>query len=210
MKAPSSVDFTILITVSPGKIVKTRKVRLKKKAREEKVTRKGVSIFVALIVLAVVGFVVGVRLGVARKDASLNKTSDLTTKGLYYQLKMEKTDYNVGEPISVQLSVTNVTSSPIVLNFKKNLEFDITVRKEVDLLFAQVPKTVWRLSEDQMVYKDSHVLRVDAGKTLTFKGRWDQTNRDDKPVKPGRYQIIGNLLAEDRTQSLQLRGKTGE
>ena len=61
-----------------------------------------------------------------------------------------------------------------------------------------------------MVYKDSHVLRVDAGKTLTFKGRWDQTNRDDKPVKPGRYQIIGNLLAEDRTESLQLRGKTGD
>ena len=102
----------------------------------------------------------------------------------------------------------SVTSSPIVLDFQKNLEFDLTVRKEVDLLFAQVPKTVWRLSEKQMVYKDKHVLRVDAGKTLTFKGTWDQTNRDEESVKPGRYQIIGNLLADNRGESLQLKGQT--
>jgi Intracellular proteinase inhibitor len=188
--------------------VKTRKVRLKKRSQGEKVTRRGVFLFVGLLILAVVGFIVGVRLGVARKDANLTRSSDLTTKGLYYQLKMEKTDYDVGEPITVQLSVTNVTSGPIVLNFKKNLEFDLTVRKEVDLMFAQVPKTVWKLSEKQMVYKDTHVLRVDAGKTLTFKGLWDQKDREDKAVKPGRYQIIGNLLAENRSESLQLRGQT--
>lgn len=188
--------------------MKTRKVRLKKRTQPEKVTRKGVMIFVGLLVLAVVGFIFGVRLGVARKDASLTKSSDLKAKGLYYQLKMEKTDYTVGEPVSVQLSVTNVTSKPIILNFKKNLEFDLTVRKEVDLIFAQVPKTVWKLSEKHMVYKDNHVMRVDAGKTMTFKGVWDQKNREDQPVRPGRYQIIGNLLAEDRSESLQLRGQT--
>lgn len=192
-----------------GKSVKTRKVKLKKRSQaEEPVTRKGVIIFVSLLILAVVGFIFGVRLGVARKDSTLVNSSDLTTKGLYYQLKMEKTEYDIGEPISVQLSVTNVTSSPIVLDFQKNLEFDLTVRKEVDLLFAQVPKTVWRLSEKQMVYKDKHVLRVDAGKTLTFKGTWDQTNRDEESVKPGRYQIIGNLLADNRGESLQLKGQT--
>ncbi|MFA5506418.1 MAG: BsuPI-related putative proteinase inhibitor [Vulcanimicrobiota bacterium] len=191
--------------------MKTRKVKLKKRVQqEEPVTRKGVIVFVLLLVLAVVGFIVGVRLGVARKDSKLASSSDLTTRGLYYQLKMEKTDYDVGEPISVQLSVTNVTSNPIVLNFQKNLEFDLTVRKEVDLLFAQVPKTVWRLSEKQMVYKDNHVLRVDAGKTLIFKGTWDQTDRDDQAVQPGRYQIIGNLLADNRDESLQIKGQTGE
>lgn len=189
--------------------MQTRKVKLKKRSQpDEPVTRKGIAIFVGLLILAVVGFIFGVRLGIARKDATLVNSSDLTTKGLYYQLKMEKTDYNVGEPISVQLSVTNVSSSPIVLDFQKNLEFDLTVRKEVDLLFAQVPKTVWRLSEEQMVYKDKHVLRVDAGKTLTFKGTWDQTDRDDEPVKPGRYQIIGNLLADNREESLQIKGQT--
>jgi intracellular proteinase inhibitor BsuPI len=191
--------------------VKTRKVKLKKRSQTEKpVTRKGVIIFVSLLVLAVVGFIFGVRMGVARKDSNLVNSSDLTNKGLYYQLKMEKTEYDIGEPISVQLSVTNVTSNPIVLDFQKNLEFDLTVRKEVDLLFAQVPKTVWRLSEKQMVYKDKHVLRVDAGKTLTFKGTWDQTNRAEEPVKPGRYQIIGNLLADNREESLQIKGQTNQ
>ena len=201
----------IVQTTHSGKSVKTRKVKLKKRSQqEEPVTRKGIVVFVLLLVLAVVGFIVGVRLGVARKDSKLVNSSDLTNKGLYYQLKMEKTEYDIGEPISVQLSVTNVTSSPIVLNFQKNLEFDLTVRKEVDLLFAQVPKTVWRLSEKQMVYKDNHVLRVDAGKTLTFKGTWDQTNREDESVKPGRYQIIGNLLADNRDESLQIKGQTNQ
>lgn len=188
--------------------MKTRKVRLKKRSQQEEVTRKGVFIFVSLLVLAVVGFIVGVRLGVSRKDAALNKTSDLKVNGLYYQLQMERTDYEVGEPITVKLSVTNVTPDPIVLNFKKNLEFDLTVRKEVDLIFAQVPKTVWRLSEREDVMKEPHVLRVDAGKTLVFKGTWDQTDRENHSVTPGRYQIIGNLLAEDRQDALQLRGET--
>lgn len=188
--------------------MKTRKVRLKKRSKREEVTRKGVFVFVALLCLAVVGFVVGVRIGVSRKDAALTKSSNLESRGLYYQLQMEKTDYEVREPITVQLSVTNVTPSPIVLNFKKNLEFDLTVRKEVDLVFAQVPKTVWKLSETENVMAEPHVTRIDAGKTLVFKGTWDQTDRDKQYVVPGRYQIIGNLLADDREDALQLRGET--
>lgn len=188
--------------------MKTRKVRLKKRAKQEVVTRKGIFVFVALIVLAVVGFIVGVRFGISRKDAALTKSSSMKSRGLHYQLQMEKTDYEVREPITVELSVTNVTPDPIVLNFKKNLEFDLTVRKEVDLIFAQVPKTVWKLSERESVMAEPHTLRVDAGKTLTFKGTWDQTDRDKQYVAPGRYQIIANLLADDREDALQLRGET--
>jgi hypothetical protein len=188
--------------------VKTRKVRLKRKEEPEKVTRKGTILFVLLLVLCVVGFVIGVRVGVARKDSQLMGASDMKTRGLYYQLKMEKTLYRLGEPIKVQLSITNVSSAPIPLKFQKNLEFDLTVRKEVDLLFAQVPKTIWKLSENKMVIADPHGFVLDPGKTHTFEGQWDQKDREGKPVKPGNYQIIGNLLADDRPESLALRGKT--
>lgn len=190
--------------------MKTRKVRLKRKEEPEKVTRKGLIVFVVLLVLCVVGFVFGVRMGVARKDAKLLGSSDMKTRGLYYQLKMERTNYRLGEPIKVQLSITNVSSAPIALKFPKNLEFEITVRKEVDLLFAQVPKEIWKLSENQMVYPDAHDSIVDPGKTLNFHGVWDQKDREGKPVKPGNYQLIGNLLADDRPESLALRGKTEE
>jgi hypothetical protein len=188
--------------------MKTRKVRLKRKDEPEKVTRKGTVLFVVLLVLAVIGFVVGVRVGVARKDAKLLGSSDMKTRGLYYQLKMEKTHYRLGEPIKVDLTITNVSASPIPLKFQKNLEFELTVRKEVDLLFAQVPKTIWKLSENQMVYADAHDSIIDPGKTLEFHGVWDQKDREGKPVKPGNYQIIGNLMADDRPESLALRGKT--
>jgi hypothetical protein len=188
--------------------MKTRKVRLKRKEEPEKVTRKGTIAFVVLLMLCVVGFVVGVRVGVAKKDSSLLGSSDMKTRGLYYQLKMEKTLYRLGEPIKVRLSITNVSSAPIALKFQKNLEFELTVRKEVDLLFAQVPKTIWKLSENQLVFADVHNSVIDPGKTLQFLGTWDQKDRDGKPVKPGNYQIIGNLLADDRPESLALRGKT--
>lgn len=192
-------------------MAKTRKVRLKRRSQQtEQVTKKGIALFVGLLVLAVVGFIVGIRMGVARKDANLSSSSNLTEKGLYYQLKMGKTSYTLGEPIGIELSVTNVTANPIVLNFQKNLEFDLIVRKEVDLLFAQVPKTVWMLSDKKSVYQDQHVVRLDAGKTLTFEGVWDQTDRDSNSVQPGRYQIIGSLLADDRSSALQIRGQMNE
>ncbi len=190
--------------------MKTRKIRLKKKLEPERTTRKGKVIFVLLLVLVVVGFVVGVNLGVAQKNSDLYKSADLRTGGLHYQLKMERTNYRLGEPIKVQLFVTNVTPNAIVLKFQKNLEFDLTVRKEVDLLFAQVPKTVWKLSENQMVYKDVHSSQIEAGKTLAFNGTWNQKDRAGKPVQPGNYQIIGNLLADDRTEALQIRGQTSD
>ncbi len=188
--------------------MKTRKVRLKRKEEPEKVTRKGTFVFLFLIVLCVVGFVFGVRYGVARKDAKLLGVSDMKTRGLYYKLTMEKTSYRLGEPIKVKLSITNVSSAPIGLKFQKNLEFDLTVRKEVDLLFAQVPKTVWKLSENQMSYPDDHTSVIDPGKTLDFNGVWDQKDREGKSVNPGNYQIIGNLMADDRPESLALRGRT--
>lgn len=190
--------------------MKTRKVRLKRKEEPQKVTRKGTVLFFLLLGLIVVGFVAGVRLGIARKDAKLTGTSELKTRGLHYQLKMERTNYQLGEPIRIQLSVHNITSSPIALKFQKNLEFDLTVRKEVDLLFAQVPKVVWKLSESQMIYADPHDSIVDPGQTLSFSGVWDQKDRDGKSVSPGNYQIIGNLLADDRSETLQLRGQTAD
>lgn len=186
--------------------MRTRKVRLKRKEEPQKVTQKGTVLFVALLVLAVVGFVVGVRMGVSRKDAKLSGTSELNRRGLYYQLKMARTSYQLGEPIKIKLTVQNMTSSPVALKFPKNLEFDITVRKEVDLLFAQVPKVVWKMSESQMLYADPHDKILDPGGIEVFEGTWEQLDREGKAVSPGNYQIVGNLL-DERNETLQLRGQ---
>lgn len=189
--------------------MKTRKVRLKRKEEPERVTRKGTLVFVVLLILAVVGFVVGVRMGISRKDSKLTGTSELKTRGLHYQLKMARTSYQLGEPIEIKMSVRNITSSPIALKFPKNVEFDITVRKEVDLLFAQVPKVVWKMSESQMIYAEAHDKVLDAGDTAVFVGTWKQLDRDGKPVTPGNYQIIGTLM-DERSETLQLRGQTAD
>lgn len=187
--------------------MKTRKIRLKRREEPEKVTRKGTIVFVLLIMLAVVGFVFGVRAGVAHQDASLLKKADIKTRGLHYKLRMEKDAYRLGEPIEVHLEISNISGAPIALKFQKNLEFDLTVRKEVDLMFAQVPKTIWKLSENQLVYAEAHTEVLEPGGDMKFSGVWDQKDREGRPVKPGSYQIVGNLLADDRPESLALRGK---
>lgn len=185
----------------------TRKIRLKRKQEPDKVTSKGTMTFVILILLTIVVFVVGVRLGVARKNSSLQGSSDLRSRGLYYQLKMARTHYHLGDPIEIKLTITNVTASPIPLKFPKNQEFDITVRKEVDLLFAQIPRIVWTLSPTKMVYAEPHVFVLDPGKSREYQATWNQIDRDGRAVSPGNYQIIGNLLADDRPEALVLRGK---
>ena len=120
---------------------------------------------------------------------------------------MDRTDYETGEPIPVKLSVANISPKPVVLSFQKNLEFELIVRREVDLVVAQVPRIVWKLSENYPVLKDFHTLRIDAGKTLEFEAVWDQKNRQNEAVKSGRYQIIGRLLADNHSESLLIRGE---
>ncbi len=187
-----------------------RKVRLKRRKEPERVTKKGLFLFVGLVLFSLVAFVAAIRMGVEYRNSELASSSDLRTKGLYYQLKMERTNYRQGEPIEIQLSVTNITSEPIDLLFERSLEFNLVVRKEVDLLFAQIPKTVWSLSDTQMVVADPHTRTLKAGETVTFSGTWNQKDRDDKLVQPGQYQIIGSLLAKGRPESLQLRSRAGE
>lgn len=187
--------------------MKTRKVRLKKRSKPEKVTRRGIVLFVGLISLFVVCFVFGLRIGIEKKDAALSQNSDLESRGLYYQLEMDKTDYEKGEPISVKLSVANISPKPVVLSFQKNLEFELIVRKEVDLVVAQLPQVVWKRSDDYPIINEFHTIRIDAGRTMEFEGVWDQTNRQDKAVEAGHYQIIGRLLADNRSESLQIRGE---
>lgn len=194
-------------TYQSSKSMKTRKVRLKKRSKPEKVTRRGIVLFVGLISLFVVCFVFGLRIGIEKKDAALSQNSDLESRGLYYQLEMDKTDYEKGEPISVKLSVANISPKPVVLSFQKNLEFELIVRKEVDLVVAQLPQVVWKRSDDYPIINEFHTIRIDAGRTMEFEGVWDQTNRQDKAVEAGHYQIIGRLLADNRSESLQIRGE---
>ena len=190
--------------------METRKVRLKRRtpAQEPPNRAKAGWLFALLVVIAVVVFFMVINGFIAKEKEQLNNTADLESEGLYFALQMEKKSYKRGEPIKVQLSVRNITTSPITLDFTHELEFDFLVQREMNLLFAQVPMNVWRLTSAKHPQEDPHTITIPPGKMKIFSGEWDQTDAKGNLVDPGRYVITGFLNAKNRTETLQLRGKT--
>ncbi|MGE0488428.1 MAG: BsuPI-related putative proteinase inhibitor [Vulcanimicrobiota bacterium] len=187
----------------------TRKVRLKRRAPKREVDPKKAALaFGSLLILCIATFFVVINYVVEQDQSKLNRTADLESQGLYFTLEMDKSRYKLGEPIDVKLSVRNITSSPITLKFDQDQEFDFLVQKEMNLLFAQVPMNVWRFSNKQIPHEDPHSITIPPGKVRVFSGTWEQEDAKGKTVRPGQYVITGYLRAENRNETLQLRGAT--
>ncbi len=192
-------------------MVEARKVRLKRKLRPKPVNKfRQRALFVFLLLSAVVIFMVTIRYMVQREESKLNKTATLRSRGLQFKLQMNKTRYLKGEPVDVQLVVTNVSGSPIALVFDFNLEFDFLVQREVNLLFVKVPMNVWRYSSQKVPIASPHTVVLEPGQDRVFKGTWDQRDFRGRIVSSGRYIITGFLKAKDRSESLQIRGETAK
>lgn len=192
-------------------LTETKKVRLKRRvASDEPEPQSQAKFFVVCLVAVVILFLLALKFFVWRKQANLNTTANLQSKGLFYKLEMPRTSYAKGEPIDIQLSVRNITSKPISLTFDQDLEFDFLVQSEVNLLFVQVPQDVWRLSADpeHLPKRKPHVITIPPGKEKIFRSTWTQEDYKGKAVEPGRYIISGQLNAKDRQEQLQLRGET--
>ena len=192
-------------------MAETKKVRLKRRvATDEPEPKSQLKLFVILLIAIILAFLLVLKFFVWRKQATLNQTAKLQSKGLFYKLAMPKTSYAKGEPIDFELSVRNVTSKPISLTFDQDLEFDFLVQSEVNLLFVQVPQDVWRLSSDpeHLPKRKPHVITIPPGKEKIFRATWTQQDYKGNNVEPGRYIISGNLNAKDRQEQLQLRGET--
>lgn len=189
-------------------MVQTRKVRLKRRARKQEPSKKSGTVFAVLLLVAIGMFMLVVRFTITREQEQLNRTANLESEGLYFSLEMNKDRYSRGEDIEVTLKVKNISTEPVVLDFETEQEFDFLVQREMNLLFANVPMNVWRLSSARHPSSDAHTITIAPGKEKSFSDKWDQTDYNSRLVKPGRYVITGFLMAKNRQETLQLRGKT--
>ena len=162
---------------------------------------------VALLVL----FVVGVKWYAERKSGVLVNNAELDSRGLYLKLSMKKASYNAGEPIDIQLLVRNISDKDVPLHFDTNVEFDFTVQSELDLLFTQVPRSIWQHSSapPNVPKPQVHTIHIAPGKEKVFRASWKQQTFGEAQVKPGRYIITGYLKSSNHAETLQLRGETG-
>lgn len=185
-----------------------KKVRLKRRIATNKDTRYQVPLFFGIVVVLLIAFMAAIFFIQKSRDAKLGTNAELNSDDLFFRLQIERATFSRGEPIKVRLSVTNVGTKPITLQFANSLEFDFVIQQEVNMLFVEVPMDVWKYSAKSVPQPKPHAIVVPPGQEKVFTALWDQTDSAGNPVKPGRYIITGTLTAIDRTESLRVRGQT--
>lgn len=92
-----------------------------------------------------------------------------------------------GEPIPIELVLTNRTERPITLYLQgRPLAFDVTVTREDG-------RVVWRRLEGQIVSAILAVRALAPAESLTFQVVWDGRLPGGAAIPPGRYRITGSL-----------------
>ena len=100
------------------------------------------------------------------------------------------TSVHVGEPLPIELVLTNRTERPLTLYLQgRPLAFDITIRREDG-------SVVWRRLEGQVVSAILAMRQLAPAESLTFEAVWDGRRSGGRPVAPGRYQIVGSLRTD--------------
>jgi hypothetical protein len=195
-------------------------------------TFKGVILFSVLAVLLGVGIVYG--LSYELKPAKSAQTLPITATmdgigdlaGLEFTMTLEKTEYNLGEPINITFAITNISNQTITFfeGVQNNFDFQIfdnmnstfynnmnNVSYMNNILFSNV--TVFWYQGEIIIQQPLEVsTSLNAGESLTETFVWGQTYGsflvppdEDVAVSRGTYYIIG-LFIEDhlRTTPLQV------
>lgn len=97
------------------------------------------------------------------------------------------TSVHAGEPVPIELVLTNRTERPITLYLQgRPLAFDVTVTREDGRL-------VWRRLEGQVVSAILAVRALAPAESLTFEVVWDGRLPGGAPIPAGQYRITGSV-----------------
>lgn len=105
---------------------------------------------------------------------------------LRLELRADRAVYAVGQALQLTLAVTNPGPAPISLAAPSSQLYDFAVLKD--------GSEVWRWSADKMFLTVLTQFTISPGETRTFTERWDQRDRDGRPVAPGDYEVVGSLI----------------
>lgn len=144
-----------------------------------------------------------------RTRHSYQASTETVAGTLHYSLHMPATSFAEGQDIPIQLTVRNIGNEPVVLKFDQELEFDVIVKRDVNMLFATVPFDVWKYSASHPgAANKPHERVLKPGGTLTYNVAWPQVDANNEKVAEGRYTIVGVLNQAGSKTLLQLSGGT--
>jgi hypothetical protein len=137
------------------------------------------------------------------------KSEVLQAGALQFSLGMPKLNYREGEPVALEMTVTNTSTEAVTLHFEQEREYDFAVERDLNLFFLTVPMSVWSYSASHPTAHVPHQRVLNPRQRLIYRSEWPQINSQGDAVGSGRYVIFGtvNLAGKDK-QTLKLRGHT--
>ncbi len=110
-------------------------------------------------------------------------------------LEVDKGTYGPGEEIALTLSLRNVGPREAEVEFATSQRYDFVIRN-------QAGEEVARWSLGQRLSPQGIKLRVQPDQQVVIGDtRWKQLDQNDRPVPPGRYELIGVITARPQPMS---------
>ena len=134
-------------------------------------------------------------LGGGATGISIAPSSGVEADSLRFEIDVPP-EVRLGEPVPVQLCLTNATDQPITVYLQgRPTAFDILVTDNAGA-------KVWRRLEGHVIAAILGIRMLEPGELISFEDVWPQRDDGGKPVGPGTYSIVG-LLPTDGPEPLR-------
>jgi hypothetical protein len=136
--------------------------------------------------------VVAARAQAARRAStgSGGSAGDRLENGLEIALAVGSSAVRPGEPLYLQLRISNSTDRPIRLTFPSTQNADF----RIESIDGQV---LWSLGESRAALRIAHDVVLAPGESQTFEEVWLGRTTEGKRAEPGSYLAVGEIRARD-------------
>jgi hypothetical protein len=160
---------------------------------------RGVILLLAVIVLLSVGLVYGIRVEFTPKNNPQTSSTPIAYGvygGFQLTLTLQKTEFSLGEPVNITLTVTNISNQTVQF-YDFSSWWDFLVYNDTDNALYE-----WLLDSGHALLFSGTTYSLDPNMGVTYEAMvWPQTCNSTEtetgwngvltPVLPGTYYIVG-------------------
>lgn len=135
-------------------------------------------------------------------DAEGENTKSVVENGAKLTISLDKTEFNPGENIDVNLVVQNLREENVTLTFSSGYQFDFVV-------YDEDSKVVCSWSDDKAFIQAITHFSLGPGESRNWVGSWNQTvynglTGEYLPISSGTYYLRGILVGYLETPLLRI------
>jgi hypothetical protein len=101
-------------------------------------------------------------------------------------MTLEKTVYKLGEPISIPLTISNISNQTIIFYESYWNDYDFHVYNDTNDIYWDSASEIGGLIPQSIA-----LIPLNPGDSIACTLVWQQTDFSSRPVSPGTYYIVG-------------------